>query len=227
MPNTPDEAIDYCSRQSKNGPQFGVGLCKRMCRTAYAVPSDGSRSAAEAWTRTDQRLNVAGSLAPRGALLWWTGGSGDYGHVAIADGKGGAWSTDILRPGFFDHVPFAEFGKRWPSLRWAGVSRDIDGVTVVPVPATEKPIVPVLLPTIDDCMVTLERFASRSSNPAAKGLYLSARRVIAPLSNGRRAKVPETIARVVEVLEERRRMTSSASSKARLTAAINLLRPVK
>lgn len=140
MTNTPQQAIDHCLAQSKNGPRFAAGLCKRQTRLAYAVPSDGSLDATQAWHRTDHRIAAAGAQAPRGALLWWTGGSEGHGHVAIADGQGGVWSVDVKRTGYWDHVPFAAIGQWAPLLHWAGVSRDIEGVTVVPVtPAPEKP----------------------------------------------------------------------------------------
>lgn len=135
MPLTPNEAIASCAHQAIYGPAFGVGECKKRTRLAYEVASDGSLDATQAWGRTKHRVPVAGSLAPRGALLWWTGGSAGHGHVAIADGKGGVWSVDILKPGHWGHVPFATIGKQWTALRWAGVSLDIDGVQVVPTPA--------------------------------------------------------------------------------------------
>lgn len=139
MPLTPNEAIASCAHQAVYGPQFGVGLCKQRCRLAYEVASDGSLDATQAWGRTKHRLPVAGNLAPRGALLWWTGGSAGHGHVAIADGGGGVWSTDILKTGYWGHVGFATIGKKWTTLRFAGVSLDIEGVQVVPTPAP-KPV---------------------------------------------------------------------------------------
>lgn len=142
MTRTPDQAIKVVSGMSASGTRFGAGLCKRKTREAYAVPSDGSNDATEAWGRVDHRLNVPGDKAPRGALLWWTGGSEGHGHVAIADGKGGVWSVDVKRTGCWDHVPFAGIASWAPRLKWAGVSRDIDGVTVVPLPVAERPPAP-------------------------------------------------------------------------------------
>lgn len=128
---TNEEAIDAVARQSATGKPFKVGMCKQRTRMAYGVPSDGSNDATEAFGRTKHRLTVTGAKAPRGALLWWTGGSEGHGHVAIADGKGGVWSVDIKRDGFWDHVPFGQIAKSFPSLRFAGVSADIDGVRVI------------------------------------------------------------------------------------------------
>lgn len=131
MPYPVEQAIDNVAAQSAHGPRFGTGLCKRKTREAYGVPSDGSVDATQAWSRTKYRLNVSGDKAPRGTLLWWTGGSEGHGHVAISDGKGGAWSVDVKRPGYWDHVPFADIARWAPKLHWAGVSQDIDRVRVV------------------------------------------------------------------------------------------------
>lgn len=131
MVRTNEEAIDAVARQSATGKPFKVGMCKQRTRMAYGVPSDGSNDATEAFGRTKHRLAVTGAKAPRGAILWWTGGSKGHGHVAIADGKGGVWSVDIKRNGFWDHVPFGQIAKSFPNVKFAGVSQDIDGVRVI------------------------------------------------------------------------------------------------
>lgn len=132
---TAEEAIAYCRAQSaRPAPTAPAGFCKRETREAYGVASDGTDDASSAWRATDKRIATTGSEAPRGALVWWTGGSNGHGHVAIADGSGGVWSVDIRRAGYWDHVPFARIGSSWPALRFAGVSADIDGVQVIAVP---------------------------------------------------------------------------------------------
>lgn len=131
MPNDPEDAIANVAAQSAHGPRFEVGLCKRKTREAYGVPSDGSKSAAAAWARTKHRI-APGPV--RGALRWYLGGADGYGHVTIDDGKGGEWSVDITRPGYWDHVPVGTITRRWPNLRYVGTSLDIDGVKVVELP---------------------------------------------------------------------------------------------
>lgn len=143
MTRTPDQAIAHCYNQSSNGPSFTPGMCKARTRTAYGVPSDGSKSAAEAWSRTKHRI---GPGPVRGALRWYLGGADGNGHVTIDDGKGGEWSVDITRPGYWDHVEVGTITARWPSLRFVGLSLDIDGVQVVPNPAPAKP--PTAEPTV-------------------------------------------------------------------------------
>lgn len=134
-----ETALARCYQQSKAGPVFRPNMCKQETREAYSVDSDGSKSATVAWYRTDHRLKVTGDHAPRGALLWWTGGSDGNGHVAIADGQGNAWSVDINRAGYWDRVPFRRISEKWYRLTFAGVSLDIDGVQVVPTPLAKPP----------------------------------------------------------------------------------------
>lgn len=125
---TVEQAIAW----TKRGQRFEVGWCKRMCRTAYGVPSDGSDTAVEAWSRTKVR-GAKGTVPPRGALVWYVGGSHGAGHVAISEGNGMIRSTDAPVAGMWGSVP-----RSWPETHWGmlyvGWSRDIDGATVVPPP---------------------------------------------------------------------------------------------
>jgi len=201
MTRNADQAIAHCFNQSVKGPGFDAGWCKRETREAYDVPSDGSDSATEAWSRTDHRLKVGGASAPRGALLWWTGGSDGHGHVAIADGKGGVWSVDVKRAGYWDHVPFIEI-RRWaPQLVFVGVSADIDGVQVIPLAAPAPTMqTPASVPTVHDLRVALERFARETKNPVYKSLFTDAVEVLGLEDAGNHVKVPVTLDGVREAL---------------------------
>ncbi|MGY2703351.1 glycoside hydrolase family 25 protein [Nocardioides sp. HB32] len=134
MPRTPEQAIAAARNQSQHGPKFGVGECKMRCRDAYNVPSDGSPSAADAWSRARHKHAVTNVKdIPRGALIWWTGGSHGWGHVAISAGDGKCWSTDIGRSGYFDLVDLDLIHTKW-GLTLVGWSEDIDGVRALTVP---------------------------------------------------------------------------------------------
>lgn len=125
------QAIANARRQSAEGPKYAKGMCKKAVREAYGVESDGSEDATEAWERADLKHDVRpGREIPRGALIWWTGGTGGHGHVAISLGGGMCLSTDILRNGYFDQVPVASIATTWPKVTLAGWSEDIDGVRV-------------------------------------------------------------------------------------------------
>lgn len=140
-PATVEAAVAAARNQSAHGPRFGDGECKQRVRELYNVPSDGAQTASIAWTRTDHKHTAAavGGLdhIPRGALVWWTGGTplrnypAGAGHVALSAGGGWCWSTDIRRTGYFDKVLISSIARTWPRLRWAGWSEDIDGVRCI------------------------------------------------------------------------------------------------
>lgn len=135
MTATPTQALARAHNQSRNGPQFDLGMCLRETRKLYDVPSRYD-DAADAWRATRHRIDP--DRAPRGALVWWTGGSAGHGHVALYAGDGLCWSVDIRRRGYFDLVPVAEVNRQW-NLSLAGYSLDINGVQVVPDPAKPTP----------------------------------------------------------------------------------------
>lgn len=126
MTNTPDKAISLARHQSNYGPVFRVGTCLKQVRTCYGVGSLYP-DAATAWRHTKFR---GSGPAPRGAILWWTGGSDGHGHVALATGDGYCWSTDIRRPGWFNKVPISEIHQKW-GLTYVGWSYDINNVRVL------------------------------------------------------------------------------------------------
>jgi hypothetical protein len=61
--------------------------------------------------------------------VWWLGGSHGFGHVALSDGGGYVWSTDVLRPGKVDRVTAASITHNW-GLSYVGWSEDINGERV-------------------------------------------------------------------------------------------------
>jgi hypothetical protein len=122
---TPREALAYITAQMKAGTTFRRGMCKRMCREAYRIASDGSDDATEAWSRT--RYRVPGAWIP-GAFIWWTGGSDGHGHVAVMGWKTGHIRTvDYPRSGRWNSTTVHALETAWPGIRFAGVSLDIDG----------------------------------------------------------------------------------------------------
>lgn len=128
----------------KAGRAVGAtGWCKRETRLAYAVESDGSATAAESWARNPEK-HTDGSTPPRGAILYWTGGSEGEGHAAITEDDrgrirtvdlpvGGRWGTMSSR---------ADLERHFSKLRYAGWSPYIDGVRVIPTPKPKPKPVP-------------------------------------------------------------------------------------
>lgn len=70
-----------------------------------------------------------GAQCPRGSVVWWTGGSHGYGHVAVATGNGNCWSSDAKESGVAGKVNIDELTRRW-GLNFQGWSEDINGVRV-------------------------------------------------------------------------------------------------
>jgi hypothetical protein len=125
-------AVEHCRDQSHNGPQFGVNQCRLQCRIALGKPSvgdfdgDGDADAEDAW-KAAKLKHPGDRKPPRGRGVFWGGGSHDNGHEAISagefDGVWHIWSTDILRPGFWDFVPLSLIEQKW-GLTYLGWAED-------------------------------------------------------------------------------------------------------
>lgn len=122
LKRTVNDAIKWSRGQITRPSQSWKGLCQSHCRTAYGVQA-WAPSAIEAWKRTPNDKKHKGgkpSDAPRGALLYYSGGQ--YGHVALAIGKktnDKCLSNDYMRQGRIDVTPrtFPRWGLKY--LGWS------------------------------------------------------------------------------------------------------------
>lgn len=93
---------------------------------------------------------------------------------------------------------------------------------------TPKPVAPVKLPTIADCLATLKRLALKSDNPSAAKYYTTAIKALGViLANDDRQKTPTTVAEVIAALTQHRENATSIKVKTFLTIALTALRPIK
>lgn len=116
-------------RSQSPRPTSEPGMCLREVRECYAVPAM-YMDAAQAWEQAKHKHRTGDPAdIPRGAPVFWTGGSEGHGHIAIGTGWGKCWSTDILRPGYFDKVPVDMIRARW-GMRLVGWTEDLNGVRV-------------------------------------------------------------------------------------------------
>lgn len=156
MTATPEQAIAAARNQSEHGPRIdrwlGVGTftgwCLKAVRTCYGVdahdftPNNGRDPLAiEAFDDAAHKHPVGSTQTlsiPRGVPVFWRGGSTGAGHIAISAGDGFCWSTDILRPGFFDKVPVSLIAEKW-GLTLVGWTEDLNGVRVWTPPAPLPP----------------------------------------------------------------------------------------
>lgn len=101
---------------------WAIGMCDNFVANMYGYSASGYATAAEHWSNLpggDQ--HPSDYNAPAGALMFWGGGSNGNGHVAISDGAGGIYSTDISGPGTVSHVAATEISSKWglPYLGWS------------------------------------------------------------------------------------------------------------
>jgi hypothetical protein len=125
MTRTPNQAIAAARRTTT----FDAGMCLAFVRTAYGVDPHFA-SAAAAWQGAQSKHRVkTGMQVPRGAPVYWTGGSQGFGHVAIGTGNGQCWSSDAGGSGQTAKVGIDELTERW-GLTLQGWSEDLNGVQV-------------------------------------------------------------------------------------------------
>lgn len=129
---TPEQVAARAKTYSLRGYLWGVGYCLRFARTCAGAPG-GTHNAVTAWQNAKHRH--ASAAPPRGSFVFWSGGGRGHGHVAVSDGQGYCWSTDISRPGRVDRFPIAAIVVKWPNLKLLGWAEDINGVRVGPFPA--------------------------------------------------------------------------------------------
>jgi hypothetical protein len=129
MTSLGETAIATAARESADGTTFGAGLCLQRVRLCYGVGSKYP-DASTAWlSATQKHPETLAARIPRGAPVFWIGGSAGHGHIAIATGDGECWSTDILRNGRWDKVPIDLIHSRW-GLALVGWTEDLNGVRV-------------------------------------------------------------------------------------------------
>lgn len=102
---------------------WAVGMCDNFVANMYGYSASGYNTALDHWNAIPGSAQHPGDQnAPAGALMFW-GGNQD-GHVAISDGSGGIFSTDIGGQGTVSHVPSSEISSKW-GLQYLGWSPPI------------------------------------------------------------------------------------------------------
>jgi hypothetical protein len=102
------------------------GMCLSFVRQSFGAPG-GQYDAKQAWYQAKYRHTTG--TPPRGAAVFWLGGSAGHGHIALSLGGGHVLSTDIRRSGKADNVPLTEIHDKW-GLRYVGWSEDVNGVRI-------------------------------------------------------------------------------------------------
>jgi hypothetical protein len=108
------------------------GHCLQWSREQARIPSKYA-DAATAWEHARGR-RAGDANPPRGAVVYWTGGSHGYGHIAISLGHHRVRSSDAGGEGEVATVSIEHLSDEW-HLRYAGWANSINGYTIPGVPA--------------------------------------------------------------------------------------------
>lgn len=111
----------------RSGDAAWRGLCLKRARTLLGVRAKHP-SAIKAWEATPERERFEGDThPPAGVPVFWRGGK--FGHVAVSDGGGYCFSTDIKRRGRLDRVRISLIHARW-GLEYLGWTATLNGEKV-------------------------------------------------------------------------------------------------
>lgn len=118
---TADEAVHNARRFTSCTP----GMCLKYVRTWLGI---GSREidAISAWN-TAQHKHAGDRTPPRGAPVFWRGGS--HGHIALAVGPEKARSTDTTSSGLVGTQELSWWGQHWGS-DYLGWTEDLNGTAI-------------------------------------------------------------------------------------------------
>lgn len=120
--NTPAQAVAAAAAQSAHPTLNLQGLCDHAVGLWYGLDHSGQASARTHWLALPaNRKHPGATNMPMGSLVFYGVTSSGFGHVAIADGQGFIWSTDILRVGKVDRVDWRLVLTKWglPLLGWS------------------------------------------------------------------------------------------------------------
>ena len=152
------EVMEFCRAEHESPSQDWEGYCLKFTRTAFGV-GPLRLDAASAWAEADLRHNISSGVdVPRGAPVFWLGGSRGHGHVAVSAGAGLCWSTDWGGAGRVNLAQIDAITSQW-NLDLVGWTEDINEVRVwQPKTARRTPRM--------DLLVEQARRARKTTNPS-------------------------------------------------------------
>lgn len=117
-----DEAVGNANAAKNCDP----GYCLKYTRTWHGIASKEA-DAADAWANATGK-HAGDKHPPRGAPVFWTGGSSGHGHIAIARGND-MRSTDIPSSGKVGNDPGSWPRQKW-GLKYVGWAEGYNGVKI-------------------------------------------------------------------------------------------------
>jgi hypothetical protein len=116
------------ARNAENDRVNAPGMCLQQTRMWAGIPAR-YLNASTAWRNTNNRHPGDRTNVPRGAAVYWTGGSRGFGHIALSVGNGKVRSTDAGGRGKVATVDLGWVERAW-GLDYAGWAWDINEVTI-------------------------------------------------------------------------------------------------
>lgn len=113
--DSPSQALNRAAQTTS----WAVGMCDNFVANMFGFSASGYYTALSHWQSIPQSDKHPGDPnAPAGALMFWGGGQG---HVAISDGKGGIYTTDMPGRGQVSLQPATSPSTIWhkPYLGWS------------------------------------------------------------------------------------------------------------
>jgi hypothetical protein len=126
-------SAEVSARNAENDRANAPGMCLQVVRTWSGIPARYP-DATTAWRNTNDR-HPGNRNPPRGADVYWTGGSSGHGHIAKSLGNGKVRSTDAGGRGRVATVDLGWVERNW-RMPYAGWSWDTNEVTI---PHGKKP----------------------------------------------------------------------------------------
>jgi hypothetical protein len=117
------ETVAAAKASSYNTP----GQCLGWSREQADIPSRYG-DAATAWEHATDR-HAGDPTPPKGAAVYWTGGSGGHGHIAISVGNGMVRSSDAGGSGVVATVSLRRLTREW-HLTYVGWADTINGYRI-------------------------------------------------------------------------------------------------
>jgi hypothetical protein len=120
------QAVDNANRYTT----CDIGMCLKYSRTWLEIGSQ-QPDAASAW-RNALGKHAGNRIPPKGAPVFWTGGSQGYGHIALCVNPTDAKirSTDVTYGGVVGTVLLSWFDSHWRSLTYAGWAEGFNGIWI-------------------------------------------------------------------------------------------------
>lgn len=115
------------ARNAEQTHSNDAGMCLQWSRQRAAIASRYP-DAATAWRNTINP-HPGDRKPPRGAMVYWTGGSQGFGHIAPSLGNGNVRSTDSGGKGKPATVDIGWPERNW-GMKYAGWAWDVNGVTI-------------------------------------------------------------------------------------------------